>query len=140
MESNGLGKIIVVGDRVLVAPDDAEGRTKVGLLLPASAVEKEAVQSGRIVKAGPGTAVPDPTGDDDEPWRQTGPREARYIPMQAHVGDYAIFVRKAAVEIKYEEKRYLVVPQGAILVLIRDGEDGGIASQVPDAMPPISDA
>ena len=40
--------------------------------------------------------------------------------MQARVGDHAIFFRKAAVEITFEEKKYLVVPQAAILVLIRD--------------------
>ena len=40
--------------------------------------------------------------------------------MQARVGDHAIFFRKAAVEIRFEEKRYLVVPQAAILVLVRD--------------------
>ena len=40
--------------------------------------------------------------------------------MQARVGDHAIFFRKAAVEITFEERRYLVVPQAAILVLVRD--------------------
>jgi co-chaperonin GroES (HSP10) len=40
--------------------------------------------------------------------------------MQARVGDHAIFFRKAAVEITFEEKRYLVVPQAAILVLVRE--------------------
>jgi hypothetical protein len=40
--------------------------------------------------------------------------------MQAKVGDHAIFFRKASVEITFEEKRYLVVPQAAILVLVRD--------------------
>ena len=40
--------------------------------------------------------------------------------MQARVGDHATFFRKAAVEITFEEKRYLVVPQAAILVLVRD--------------------
>jgi hypothetical protein len=39
--------------------------------------------------------------------------------MQARVGDFALFFRKAAVEITFEEKRYLVVPQAAILVLVR---------------------
>jgi hypothetical protein len=39
--------------------------------------------------------------------------------MQALVGDFALFFRKAAVEITFETKRYLVVPQGAILVLVR---------------------
>ena len=40
--------------------------------------------------------------------------------MQAKVGDHAIFFRKAAVEITFEEQKYLVVPLGAILVLVRD--------------------
>jgi co-chaperonin GroES (HSP10) len=39
--------------------------------------------------------------------------------MQARVGDYALFFRKAAVEISYENEKYLVVPQAAILVLVR---------------------
>ena len=43
--------------------------------------------------------------------------------MQAYEGDYAIFLRKAAVEIKYEGKPYLVVPQAAILILLRDEDD-----------------
>jgi co-chaperonin GroES (HSP10) len=40
--------------------------------------------------------------------------------MQARTGDYALFFRKAAVEITFEGERYLVVPQGAILALVRD--------------------
>jgi hypothetical protein len=39
--------------------------------------------------------------------------------MQARVGDYALFFRKAAVEITFEETRYLVVPQAAILVPVQ---------------------
>ena len=59
------------------------------------------------------------SADSEEPWREIR-REARSRPLQARVGDHAIFFRKAAVEITFEEKRYLVVPHGAILVLIRD--------------------
>jgi co-chaperonin GroES (HSP10) len=40
--------------------------------------------------------------------------------MQAQVGDHAIYFRKAAVEITYGDQKYLVVPQAAILVLVRD--------------------
>jgi co-chaperonin GroES (HSP10) len=39
--------------------------------------------------------------------------------MQARMGDYALFFRKAAVEITYDSEKYLVVPQAAILVLVR---------------------
>jgi hypothetical protein len=41
--------------------------------------------------------------------------------MQARVGDYALFFRKAAVEITFEGTKHLVVPQAAILVLVRNG-------------------
>lgn len=47
-------------------------------------------------------------------------KDPRFRPMQARVGDQAIFFRKAAVEISFEDKKYLVVPQAAILVLVRD--------------------
>jgi hypothetical protein len=40
--------------------------------------------------------------------------------MQARVGDYALFFRRAAVEITFESVRYLVVPQSAILALVRE--------------------
>jgi co-chaperonin GroES (HSP10) len=43
--------------------------------------------------------------------------------MQARKGDYALFFRKAAVEITFEGDRYLVVPQAAILALVRDELD-----------------
>jgi co-chaperonin GroES (HSP10) len=116
------GKLHVVGDRVLIAPEEGEDRTRVGLYLPATAVDSQQVQGGKIVATGPGDPVPDPTAFDEEPWRVS--REVtRHRPMQARVGDHAIFFRKAAVEITFEGDRYLVVPQAAILVLIRDSDD-----------------
>ncbi|HEX9581302.1 MAG TPA: co-chaperone GroES family protein [Gemmatimonadales bacterium] len=115
-------RLVVVGDRVLITPEEGEERTSVGLYLPPTAMDHQAVQSGRIIATGPGTALPEPTQLDDEPWRIQGSKETRYVPMQAHIGDYALFFRKAAVEITFESKRYLVVPQAAILVLVRAGD------------------
>lgn len=111
-------RLIVVGDRVLIEPEEGEERSKVGLYLPASAVDNQAVQAGTVVATGPGTPISAPTDLDEEPWRITS-GEARFLPVQARSGDYAIFFRRAAVEITFEDKRYLVVPQAAILVLIR---------------------
>jgi chaperonin GroES len=112
-------RLIVVGDRILIAPEEGEERSRVGLYLPASAVDSQAVQAGTVVAAGPGTPVSAPTELGDEPWKM-GMSEARYLPVQARTGDYAIFFRRAAVEITFEGTRYLVVPQAAILVLIRE--------------------
>ena len=113
-------QLLVVGDRVLITPEDGDDRTRVGLYLPATAIDSQQVQTGLIVATGPGTAIADLTALDDEPWKLDQPREGKSRGMQARVGDHAIFFRKASVEITFEEKRYLVVPQAAILVLVRD--------------------
>ncbi|MEO6445611.1 MAG: co-chaperone GroES family protein [Gemmatimonadaceae bacterium] len=115
-------RLIVVGDRVLVRAEEGEERTKVGLYLPPTAVDSQAVQGGKIVATGPGLPMPDLADASDEPWRTTGggTRETRFVPMQARAGDYALFFRKASVEITFESERYLVVPQSAILALVRD--------------------
>jgi len=117
-------ELIVVGDRVLIQVEEGEERTRVGLYLPSTAIDSQAVQGGRIVATGPGMPMPDlGTEQYDEPWRLTGGgggREGRFVPMQARTGDYALFFRKAAVEITFENETYLVVPQAAILALVRD--------------------
>jgi chaperonin GroES len=118
--------LIVVGDRVLVKVEEGEERTNVGLYLPPTAVDNQAVQSGTIVATGPGLPLPAHDAHNEEPWRQ-GTRETRFVPMQARIGDHALFFRKAAVEITFEDQRYLVVPQAAILALVRD-EDFDIDS------------
>ena len=59
----GKKQLIVVGDRVLIKVEDGEERSKVGLYLPATAVEGQAVQGGRIVATGPGTPLPEVTED-----------------------------------------------------------------------------
>ena len=112
-------QLLVVGDRVLISVVEGEERTNVGLYLPPTAVDSQAVQGGRIEVTGPGLPMPDLADNSEEPWR-TGPRETRFVPMQARPGDYALFFRKAAVEFTFEKDRYLVVPQSAILALVRD--------------------
>jgi chaperonin GroES len=113
-------QLIVVGDRVLIAVEAGEERSKVGLYLPPTAVDTQAVQGGRIAATGPGLPMPDPAESSEEPWRAAA-RETRFVPMQARVGDYALFFRRAAVEITFDDDRYLVVPQTAILALVRGG-------------------
>ena len=111
-------QLLVVGDRVLIKLEEGEERTKVGLYLPPTALDSQAVQGGTIVATGPGLPMPDLADQSDEPWR-TMARETRFVPMQARAGDYALFFRKASVEITFEGDKYLVVPQTAILALVR---------------------
>ena len=117
-------RLIVVGDRVLIQPEEGEDRTKVGLYLPQTAVDTQAVQGGTVLATGPGNPVSAPTDLDEEPWRTGHTRpEPRYLPLQAKIGDFAIFFRRAAVEITFEGERYLVVPQAAILTLVREEDE-----------------
>ena len=112
-------QLIVVGDRVLINPDDSKEKTSFGLYLPQGLEEKEKVQSGFIVKTGPGYPLPDPSDMGEEPWSQSR-KDAKYVPLQVEEGDYVIFLRKPAIEIEFEGKGYLILPQSAILLIVRD--------------------
>lgn len=112
-------KIIIVGDRVLIAPDTEKDRTEHGLYLPPTVKEKEKVQGGYVIKVGPGYAIPNPQYIDQEPWSTTPKEPVKYIPLQAEEGDYALFLKDQAIEIEFESKKYLIVPQSAILILLR---------------------
>lgn len=114
-------ELIVVGDRVLIEPLGDDDKTRSGLYLPQGVQEKEKVQTGAIIKVGPGYPVPDPSALESEPWQTT--RMERYMPLQAREGDYCVFLRSAAIEVEYEGKNYLVVPHAAVLILLR--KDGG---------------
>ena len=99
-----MGDLIMVGDRVLIAPDEGERKTDSGLVLPASVAEKERVRGGRVVSIGPGYVTPNPEFSEGEPWSQN--REAvRYLPLQARPG------------------AFLIVPHSAILALHRHDAD-----------------
>ena len=110
-------KLIVVGDRVLIMPEDPTATTKSGLYLPPGVQEKEKIQGGYVVKVGPGYAIPNPNFED-EPWSQKK-EPTKYIPLQAEEGDYAIFLRAQGIEIEFDNERYIIVPHAAILVLVR---------------------
>ena len=111
--------IIVVGDRVLIEQDEKTDKTTSGLYLPPTVKEKEKVLGGYIIKAGPGYPVHDPNVVIEEPWASRKRMDLRYIPLQASEGDYAIFLKEAAVEIEFEGRKYLIVPHSAILALVR---------------------
>ena len=117
--ANPIDKLIVVGDRVLIKPKTDSGKTRSGLLLPPGYKEKEEIQSGYVVKTGPGYPIPLPSEGIDEPWKKKE-ESINYIPLQAKVGDLAIFLKKGAVEIQFHNEKYFIVPQHSILLLERD--------------------
>jgi co-chaperonin GroES (HSP10) len=112
-------ELIVVGDRILVEPDESKQKTNFGLYLPQGVEEKEKIQGGYVIKTGPGYPLPDPSSMSDEPWT-SAKQDAKYVPLQVEEGDFVLFLRKSSIEIEYEKKKYLILPQSAILLIIRD--------------------
>jgi chaperonin GroES len=114
---NKLKKLIVIGDRVLIQLTKPDERTASGLYLPPGVQEKEKVQQGYIIKAGPGYAIPVPI--EEESWKPEE-EKIKYVPLQAKEGDLAIFLLSGATEVVYEGEKYYIVPQSAILMLERE--------------------
>jgi chaperonin GroES len=103
----------------LIIPDKGEKTSPAGLYLPPSVVEKLEVKAGIVVEVGPGIPLGAPVDSVDEPWKESK-SDIKYIPTQAEVGDYALYLGKAAIQLEIEQKEYLIVPQSAILILIRE--------------------
>ena len=117
IEEKDLEKFIMVGDRVLVKPKNPSGKTKSGLYLPPTVQENEQVQSGYIMKVGPG--YPIPAVNEEENWKQKN-EDVRYVPLQAHIGDLAIYLNRSGHEIEFKDEKYIILPHSAILMIIRD--------------------
>lgn len=113
-------RLIVVGDRVLIKPREHSDQTESGLFLPPGVRDKEKIQTGYVIKTGPGYPIPMPT-EDDELWKGKE-EQVRYVPLQAEEGDLAIFLQKGAFEVMYEDEKYFIVPQSSILMLEREEE------------------
>jgi len=113
---NRLKRLIVVGDRVLIRPNSPNDRTSSGLYLPPTVTEKEQVQTGYVIKVGPG--YPIPAAVEEEPWKETE-EKVKYMPLQAQEGDLAIYLQRNAIDLEYDGEKYVIVPQSAILLLDR---------------------
>jgi len=110
-------EFIVIGDRVLIKPRDTDNRTSSGLYLPPGVKEKEEINSGYILKTGPG--YPIPSSQEEENWNPLH-QPIKYIPLQAEIGDLAIYLKKYAYEIQFKNEKYFIVSQSSILLVIRD--------------------
>jgi chaperonin GroES len=88
-----------IGDRVLVELVEEEVSKVGSLYVPDTAKEKP--QRGKIIAVGEGRL----DGKD-------------LIPMRVKVGDKVLFGKYAGVELKYEDKEYLILNEHDILVVI----------------------
>jgi len=118
IEEKDLAKFIMVGDRVLVKPKNPAGKTKTGLYLPPTVTENEQIQSGYIVKVGPGYPIP-ALIDNDEAWKDKK-EDIKYVPLQTHIGDLAVYLSKSGYEIEFNNEKYIILPHSSVLMIIRD--------------------
>lgn len=82
-------------NKVIVEPVEAETKTASGIIIPDSAKEKP--QKGIVVATG--------KGKNDEP-------------MEIKVGDTVLFGKYSGTEIHIDDKKYLVMNQSDILVVL----------------------
>jgi len=120
LDQKDLNNFIVVGDRILVKPKSEQKRTRSGLYLPPGINENEKIHSGYVVKVGPGYPIP-AINEADEPWMNTG-ENVKYVPLQPKEGDLAVYLQKSGWEIEFKDEKYIILPQSAVLLLIRDQE------------------
>lgn len=119
IDQKDINKFLMVGDKVLIKPKNPQSQTKTGLYLPPSVQQGEKIQSGYIIKAGPGYPLPSQT-DEEEVWKQKKDNEIHYLPLQAHEGDLAVYLQNSAFEIGFNDETFVIVPHTAILMLVRD--------------------
>ena len=118
IDQKDIDKFIMIGDKVLIKPKNPQSQTKSGLyLLPT--VQQEKIQSGYIIKVGPGFPLPSQK-EEHEVWEKKEDEAVHYLPLQAHEGDLAVYLQNAAYEIKFNDEKFLIVPHSAILMLLRD--------------------
>ena len=118
IEEKDLEKFIMIGDRVLIKPKNQSNRTPSGLYLPPSVQKSENIYSGYIVKIGPGYPLPS-MSNDEEPWKD---ERVKYIPLQAKVGDLAVYLLKNGFEIEFNNEKYIILPHSDIMMIIRDDD------------------
>jgi len=119
LNQQDISNFIIVGDRVLIKPKKANERTNSGLYLPPSVKENAKMNSGYVVKAGPGYAIA--SHEIEEEWKANR-KDGKYIPLQAREGDLAVFFQSSAYQIEFNGEKYVIVPHTSILLLIRDEE------------------
>lgn len=54
LEHKDIKKFLMVGDKILIKPKNPQSQTKSGLYLPPSVQDKDKIQSGYVIKVGPG--------------------------------------------------------------------------------------
>jgi len=118
LDEKDLEKIVMIGDKVLIKPKNPNLQTTSGLYLPPTAIEKESIQAGYVIKIGPGYPIP-ALNEEDESWKENK-ETAKYIPLQAKTGDLAVYLNKSGFDVEFKGEKYIILSHSAIVMIVRD--------------------
>ena len=90
-----------LGDRVVLKQQEAEEKTKSGIILPDSAKEKP--QAAVVVSVGPGTE-----------------KNGKKTEMQVKPGDKVIYSHYSGTEVNLEEEEYIIVSQDDSIAVVEE--------------------
>jgi len=90
----------MIGDRVLIIPEQTETMSKGGLYIPDAAKEKP--QRGRVVSVGPGI---------------------KDYNMSLNVDDIVMYGKYAGTEIIIAEEKYLIMQEKDVLMVVKETND-----------------
>jgi chaperonin GroES len=90
-----------------------------GLYVPDSAVDKRKVMAGWVEAVGPGYPIPDMSNSSEEPWKPSENPSIKHYPLQVEKGDFVLYVKTAAWEIRLDSGVFFVVPYSSVLVILR---------------------
>jgi len=118
LDHRDLKKIILIGDRILIQPSKENQKTTSGLYLPQGIHKQEELYTGYVMKVGPGYPIP-AVQDIEEPWKEKR-EQVMYVPIQPKPGDLAVYLQQRSHDMVFNKERYVVVPNSALILLIRD--------------------
>ena len=95
-----MAKIKPLGDRVLIKPLKAEGKTKGGIILPDTAKEKP--QEGKVIAVGKGKTL----------------ESGKVEPLEVKVGNKVLYGKYSGTEIKIDGEEHLIVKEEDILAIV----------------------
>lgn len=90
-----------LGDRILVKAQEAEEKTKGGIVLPDTAKEKP--QEGKVIAVGKGKLLEDGT----------------IKPLEVKVGDVILYGKYSGTEINHNGEDYLILKEDDILAIVK---------------------
>ncbi|MCD7764246.1 MAG: co-chaperone GroES [Lachnospiraceae bacterium] len=94
-------KLVPLGDRVVLKQQEAEEKTKSGIILTSKTQEKP--QEGEVIAVGPGGLV-----------------DGKEVQMTVKTGDKVIYSKYAGNEVKLGEEEYIIVKQSDILAVVTE--------------------